>query len=93
MLHEMARGIKTARNSCQLCILLCKIKKKCKFNIKHMGFECGICLEGFLFLLVFMIGCVILLWYSLGLPYNYMYLCGPFHQTIRGARKQDGHKS
>ena len=27
--------------------------------------------RGFLFLLVFWIGCVILLWHSLGLPYNY----------------------
>ena len=29
--------------------------------------------RGFLFLLVLVIGCVILLWHSLGIPYNYLY--------------------
>ena len=33
---------------------------------------CGFCSEGFPLLLVLGMGCVILLWHSLGLPYNYL---------------------
>ena len=38
---------------------------------------CGFCLEGFLFILVLGIGCVISLWHSLGLPYNYFEQLAP----------------
>ena len=46
--------------------LICLLSFTCKNVVSVRG--------GFLFLLVLGIGCVILLWLSLGLPYNYCVL-------------------
>ena len=43
--------------------LICLVSFNCNYVVSIR--------RGFLFLLVLGMGCVILLWYSLGLPYNY----------------------
>ena len=50
---------------------------------------CGFCWKGFLFLLVLGMGCVILLWHSPSLPYNYFQIQKLLHFKLNDAGVYD----
>ena len=73
--------------SCRiLCSIVSYLYVSCSGSITSVGEEranlsvivylllCGSVRRGFLFLLVLGMGCILLLWHSLGLPYNYFEL-------------------
>ena len=47
-------------------------EQRAGFSAIDYSYFCCFCLEEFLFLCVLGKGCIILLWHSLGLPFNYL---------------------